>query len=130
MKCERGKDKCEEHGTGGMRADEVGMLNINHLMAGSRKESGYFQEAGHHWTLSASDNIQHSGRRRGLGGGGQGNGGKERYALRFRLQKKVSPPLERKSHNGISDGKNVFFTDESKIERAQPNVKDDKWRSA
>lgn len=50
--------------------------------------------------------------------------------MRFRLQKKVSPPHERKSHNGISDGKNVFLTDESTIERAQPNVKDDKWRSA
>lgn len=59
-----------------------------------------------------------------------GNAARERYAQRCRLWKEVSPPLERKSHNGISDGKNVFFSDERKIEGAQPNVNDDKWRSA
>lgn len=31
---------------------------------------------------------------------------------------------------GFSDGKNVFFSDVEQIERAQPNVKDDKWRGA
>lgn len=59
-------------------------------------------------------------------GGRRGNAARERYAQRCRLRKEVSPPLERKSHNGISDGKNVFFSDERKIKRAQPNVKDDK----
>lgn len=59
-------------------------------------------------------------------GGRRGNAARERYVQRCRLRKEVSPPLERKSHNGISDGKNVFFSDERKIKRAQPNVKDDK----
>lgn len=57
------------------------------------------------------------------------NAAKQRCMWRCRLRKEVSPALERKSHYGISDGKNVFFSDVEQIERAQTNVKDDKWRS-
>lgn len=48
--CEGARDKYGERRVGAVRADEVGMLNINQLTAGSRKERGYFQEAGHHWS--------------------------------------------------------------------------------
>lgn len=37
---------------GVVRVDEVGMLNINQLTAGSRIERGYFQEEGHHYSPS------------------------------------------------------------------------------
>lgn len=48
--CEGGRDKYGKGRVGVVRLDEVGMLNINQLTAGSRKERGYFQEAGHHWS--------------------------------------------------------------------------------
>ncbi len=134
-RCEGARDKYGERRVGVVRVDEVGMLNINQLTAGSRKERGYFQEAGHHWSPQCLDNIhverkREQYRRGRRDGGRRGNAARERYVQRCRLPKEVSPPLERKSHNAISDGKNVFFSDERKIKRAQPNVKDDKWRSA
>ncbi len=74
--------------------------------------------------LRERESSTEGGRRDGGGGTRKHSPGK--MCTEMPLRKEVSPPLKRKSHNGISDGKNVFFSDERKIKRAQPNVKDDK----
>lgn len=91
--CEGGRDKHGERRVGVVRADEVGMLNVNPLTAGSRKEKGVFSRGRASLEPSVppiTSMLREKEReqyRRGKKrwGGRRGNAARERYAQRCRL---------------------------------------------